>query len=75
MWNKAGQPEEMNIEDRGKSYLCRQCSHEGLRPTFGMSIECPVCGSDNIVCAKFWRRFKKSSVSGIDEREIEQNTT
>jgi DNA-directed RNA polymerase subunit RPC12/RpoP len=63
MWNNAEQSEKSDLEDHGDSYLCRHCNREGLKPTFGMSIECPACGSTDIVCAKFWRRFKKISAS------------
>ena len=51
-------PDIGELSDHGDSYLCRHCNHEGLKPTFGLRTECPVCESADIVCAKFWRRFK-----------------
>ncbi|MBT3193184.1 MAG: hypothetical protein HN341_11575 [Verrucomicrobia bacterium] len=68
MWNNPDEPEETTLEDHGDTYLCRHCDHEGLKATFGMNIQCPVCGSSDIVCAEFWRRFKKLHASGTDER-------
>ena len=59
MWNNAKKTEKMDIEDRDDSYLCLNCNHEGLESTFGVRIQCPGCGSDDIVCAEFWKRFKK----------------
>ena len=63
MLNSTEQLQEMVLSDHGDSYLCRHCNHEGLKPTFGMSIECPACGSTDIVCAEFWRCFKKINAS------------
>jgi hypothetical protein len=62
----------VDIQDLGDSYLCRHCNHEGLKSTFGMSICCPVCGSSDIVCAEFWKRFKRICGDG-DGRGKEVN--
>jgi DNA-directed RNA polymerase subunit RPC12/RpoP len=64
MWTDTEASKDIDIEDHGNSYLCRHCNHEGLKATFGMRIECPSCGSDNIVTAKLWRRFKSLHEDG-----------
>ena len=63
MRNDLEEVQETGLEDHGDSYLCRHCNHEGLKPTFGVNVRCPVCGSNDIVGAEFWRRMKKLSAS------------
>ena len=51
----------MEDEFYGDSYLCRKCNHESLKVDFGPHVSCPECGSQDVVNAKFWRRFSRMS--------------